>query len=171
MTFIPKRNWTAPVILERHCGINRNLLSLRISSHILLISPVLTWQSRYSESSTGITITKPLSTGALSPYGCTIKQLRHDTKLHPASSRGRTPRYSDLTITTVLMIKRVFRLTLRTVLGFIDPFFAQMGLLYAARITPVSAKISVLKRPPGARSPIWWSIPVGWRSPLKVNGK
>ncbi|MEA4471382.1 transposase, partial [Klebsiella pneumoniae] len=36
------------------------------------------------------------------------------------SSRGRPQRYSDLTITTVLVIKRVFRLTLRAAQGFID---------------------------------------------------
>ncbi|WP_167876475.1 IS5 family transposase [Klebsiella pneumoniae] len=36
------------------------------------------------------------------------------------SSRGRPQRYSDLAITTVLVIKRVFRLTLRAAQGFID---------------------------------------------------
>ncbi|HEM8615094.1 TPA: transposase [Citrobacter amalonaticus] len=35
------------------------------------------------------------------------------------SSRGRPQRYSDLAITTVLVIKRVFRLTLRAAQGFI----------------------------------------------------
>ncbi len=39
------------------------------------------------------------------------------------SSRGRPLRYSDLAITTVLMIKRVFRLTLRAAQGFIDTIF------------------------------------------------
>ena len=39
------------------------------------------------------------------------------------SSRGRPQRYSDLTITTVLVIKRVFRLTLRAAQGFIDSIF------------------------------------------------
>lgn len=38
-------------------------------------------------------------------------------------SRGRLQRYSDLAITTVLMIKRVFRLTLRAAQGFIDSIF------------------------------------------------
>ena len=38
------------------------------------------------------------------------------------SSRGRPQRYSDLAITTVLVIKRVFRLTLRCA-GFIDSIF------------------------------------------------
>jgi hypothetical protein len=38
------------------------------------------------------------------------------------SSRGRPQRYSD-TITTVLVIKRVFRLTLRAAQGFIDSIF------------------------------------------------
>ncbi|WP_407252091.1 transposase [Klebsiella pneumoniae] len=32
-------------------------------------------------------------------------------------------RYSDLAITTVLVIKRVFRLTLRAAQGFIDSIF------------------------------------------------
>ncbi|WP_270037606.1 transposase [Klebsiella pneumoniae] len=40
------------------------------------------------------------------------------------SSRGRPQRYSDLAITTVLVIKRVFRLTLRAALGFLlIPFY------------------------------------------------
>jgi hypothetical protein len=39
------------------------------------------------------------------------------------SSRGRPQRYSDLAITTVLVIKRVFRLTLRLA-GFIDSIFS-----------------------------------------------
>ncbi|CAH3585629.1 hypothetical protein AI2694V1_1324, partial [Enterobacter cloacae] len=43
-------------------------------------------------------------------------------------SRGRPQRYSDLAITTVLMIKRVFRLTLRAAQGFIDSIFALMGV-------------------------------------------
>ncbi|HHL2184321.1 TPA: IS5 family transposase, partial [Escherichia coli] len=44
------------------------------------------------------------------------------------SSRGRPQRYSDLAITTVLVIKRVFRLTLRAVQGFIDSIFALMNV-------------------------------------------
>ncbi|WP_247144664.1 transposase, partial [Escherichia coli] len=43
------------------------------------------------------------------------------------SSRGRPQRYSDLAITTVLVIKRVFRLTLRAAQGFIDSIFSLMG--------------------------------------------
>ena len=44
------------------------------------------------------------------------------------SSRGRPQRYSDLAITTVLVIKRVFRLTLRAAQGFIDSIFALMNV-------------------------------------------
>ena len=44
------------------------------------------------------------------------------------SSRGRPQRYSDLAITTVLMIKRLFRLTLRAAQGFIDSIFALMNV-------------------------------------------
>ncbi len=44
------------------------------------------------------------------------------------SSRGRPQCYSDLAITTVLVIKRVFRLTLRAAQGFIDSIFALMGV-------------------------------------------
>lgn len=43
------------------------------------------------------------------------------------SSRGILPRYSDLAITTVLVIKRVFRLTLRAAQGFIDSLFTLMN--------------------------------------------
>lgn len=44
------------------------------------------------------------------------------------TSRGRPQRYSDLAITTVLVVKRVFRLTLRAAQGFIDSIFAMMGV-------------------------------------------
>ncbi len=44
------------------------------------------------------------------------------------SSRGRPQRYSDLAITTVLMIKRLFRLALRAAQGFIDSVFALMDV-------------------------------------------
>ncbi len=44
------------------------------------------------------------------------------------SSRGRPQRYSDLAITTVLVIKRVFRLTLRAAQGFIDSIFTLMNV-------------------------------------------
>lgn len=42
------------------------------------------------------------------------------------SLRGRPQRYSELAITTVLVIKRAFRLTLRAALGFIDSIFSQI---------------------------------------------
>ncbi|CAI1582088.1 IS5 family transposase [Serratia fonticola] len=45
-----------------------------------------------------------------------------------ASSRGRPQRYSALAISTVLMLKRVFRLTLRAAQGFIDSIFTLMKL-------------------------------------------
>lgn len=44
------------------------------------------------------------------------------------SSRGRPQSYSDLAITTVLVVKRVFRLTLRAAQGFIDSIFALMNV-------------------------------------------
>ncbi|MDK4774760.1 IS5 family transposase, partial [Serratia nevei] len=44
------------------------------------------------------------------------------------SSRGRPQRYSDLAITTVLVIKRVFRFTLRAAQGFIDSIFTLMNV-------------------------------------------
>ncbi|MFM4360897.1 transposase, partial [Klebsiella pneumoniae] len=44
------------------------------------------------------------------------------------SSRGRPQRYSDLAITTVLVIKRVFRLTLRAAQGFIDGTVAKLAM-------------------------------------------
>jgi hypothetical protein len=39
---------------------------------------------------------------------------------------GRLQRYSELAISTVLMLKRVFSLTLRAVQGFIDSIFTLM---------------------------------------------
>lgn len=44
------------------------------------------------------------------------------------SSRGRPQHYSELAISTVLMLKRVFRLTLRAAQGFIDSIFTLMKL-------------------------------------------
>ncbi|MBK0004818.1 IS5 family transposase [Erwinia sp. S38] len=44
------------------------------------------------------------------------------------ASRGRPQRYSGPAITTVLMIKRVFRLTLSAAQGFIDSLFSLMKL-------------------------------------------
>ncbi|EIC83112.1 IS5 family transposase [Serratia sp. M24T3] len=44
------------------------------------------------------------------------------------SSRGRPQRYSELAISTVLMLKRIFRLTLRAVQGVIDSLFALMKI-------------------------------------------
>ena len=44
------------------------------------------------------------------------------------ASRGRPQCYSDLAITTVLVIKRVFRLPLRATQGFIDSIFTLMDV-------------------------------------------
>ena len=44
------------------------------------------------------------------------------------SSRGRPQHYSELAISTVLMLKRIFRLMLRAVQGFIDSIFILMKL-------------------------------------------
>ena len=61
-----------------------------------------------------------------------MKWLRHGTKLQHRHHWGRPQRYSDLAITTVLVIKRVFRLILRTVQGFIDSNFCPNGLFPCA---------------------------------------
>ncbi|KAB3081708.1 IS5/IS1182 family transposase, partial [Escherichia coli] len=42
--------------------------------------------------------------------------------------RGRPLRYTDMAITTVLMMKRVFNLSLRALQGFIDSIFQLMGV-------------------------------------------
>ena len=44
------------------------------------------------------------------------------------SSWGRPQHYSDMVITPALMLKRVFRLTLRAVQGFIDSIFKPMNV-------------------------------------------
>jgi hypothetical protein len=46
----------------------------------------------------------------------------------PSSRGGGPQRYSDLAITTVLVIKRVFRLTLRAAQDFIDSIFSLMNV-------------------------------------------
>ena len=75
------------------------------------------------------------------------------------SSRGRPQRYSDLAITTVLVIKRVFRLTLRAAQGFIDSIFALMNVpLRCPDYTSVSKRAK--------------SVNVSFRRSLvKANGK
>lgn len=72
------------------------------------------------------------------------------------SSRGRPPRYSDLAITTALVIKHVFRLTLRAAQGFIDSIFTLMNvLLRCPDYTSVSKRTKSVnisfKAPPGMR--------------------
>ncbi len=42
--------------------------------------------------------------------------------------RGRPLYYTDMAVTTVLMIKRVFNLSLRALQGFVDSFFTLMSL-------------------------------------------
>lgn len=42
--------------------------------------------------------------------------------------RGRPLHYTDMAITTVLMMKRVFNLSLRTLQGFVDSIFKLMAL-------------------------------------------
>nr|UGK56699.1 IS5 family transposase ISPan1 [Escherichia coli] len=80
------------------------------------------------------------------------------------SSRGRPQRYSDLAITTVLVIKRVFRLTLRAAQGFIDSIFfsdersATLPGLQLCQQAGKSRLMSVSKRPPGVKSHIWCKL-------------
>jgi hypothetical protein len=80
------------------------------------------------------------------------------------SSRGLPQRSSVLAISTVLMLKHVFRLTLRVAQGFIDFIFTLMNSRSGARITPASAgglspSTSRLKPPRAAKLPIWLSTP------------
>jgi hypothetical protein len=64
-----------------------------------------------------------------------------------SSSRGRSQRYSDLTITTVLVVKRVFRLTLRAAQGLIDSIFATMGVpLRCPDYSSVSKRASIRRQ-------------------------
>jgi hypothetical protein len=69
------------------------------------------------------------------------------------SSRGRPQRYSDLAITTVLVIKRVFRLTLRAAQGFIDSILPDERSVALPDYTSVSKRAKSVnvssKRPPG----------------------
>jgi len=64
------------------------------------------------------------------------------------ASRGRPQRYSALAITTVLVVKRVFRLTLRATRGFIDSIFTLMGVaLRSPDYTSVSKRAKSFKTP------------------------
>ncbi len=76
------------------------------------------------------------------------------------SSRGRPQRYSDIAITTVLVIKRVFRLTLRAAQGFIDSLFALMNAPlrcpdYTVSVSEQRRLMSVSKHPLGVKSHTW----------------
>ena len=63
------------------------------------------------------------------------------------SSRGRPLRYFDLAITTVLVIKRVFRLNLRAAQVFIDSIFALMNVpLRCPDYTSVSKRAKSVNR-------------------------
>ena len=84
------------------------------------------WQNKSSKSPTGTSTTKPSSIGLTLWLDESAIQAWHDEP--KTSSRGRPQRYSELAISTVLMLKRVFRLTLRAVQGFIDFIFILMKL-------------------------------------------
>jgi hypothetical protein len=90
------------------------------------------------------------------------------------SSRGRPQRYSDLAITTVLVIKRVFRLTLRAAQGFIDSIFTLMNVpLRCPDYTSVSKRaksVNVTKRSPGVKSHLVIDS-TGLKVLVKANGK
>lgn len=80
--------------------------------------------NRVTKQSIGNSIINPLSTGALSLFGLTreeaIQQWRHQAK---SGKRGRPRLFSELAITTALMVKRVFSMPLRALQGFIDSVF------------------------------------------------
>jgi hypothetical protein len=73
------------------------------------------------------------------------------------ASRGRPQRYSDPAITTVLVIKHVFRLTLRATQGFIDSIFTLMDVpLRCPDYTSVSKRaksVNVRFKTPSASHP------------------
>ncbi|WP_371297971.1 transposase [Klebsiella oxytoca] len=70
------------------------------------------------------------------------------------SSRGRPQRYSDLAITTVLVIKRVFRLTLRAAQGFIDSIFSLMNVMSQQHLLHEADLSAILTLP----SRLCWSL-------------
>ena len=73
------------------------------------------------------------------------------------ASRGRPQRYSDLAITTVLMIKRGFRLILRAAQGFIDSLFPLMKLpLRCPDYTSVSRRATSVNV--SFKTPTWGEI-------------
>lgn len=78
--------------------------------------------------------------------------------------RGRPLHYTDMAITTVLMMKRVFNLSLRPLQGFVDSIFQLMGVALVwhlfAPIIHWSANvqrplISALKHQHAVRLNIW----------------
>lgn len=66
------------------------------------------------------------------------------------SSRGRPQRYSELAVNTVLMLKLLFRLTLRTAQGFIDSMF--ITLMELPLRCPVCSCVS--RRPKSVNNPL-----------------
>ena len=67
-----------------------------------------------------------------------IKRLKRGIS-QPPLSHGRPCHSPDLAITHALVIKRVFRLTLRAARGGIDSILPEWAFCYAARMITVSA--------------------------------
>jgi hypothetical protein len=89
-------------------------------SRIFPTTQTVPWQSKSSKSPTGPPTIKPLINRGSITFWLDDEAIQAWYESATPSSRGRPQRYSDLAITTVLVIKRVFRLTLRAAQGFID---------------------------------------------------
>lgn len=98
----------------------------------------------------------------------------YETATH--SAQGRSQRYADFAITTVLVIKRVFRLTMWAVQGFIDSIFTLMDVplrcpnyrCISRRTKSVSVSFKTATRSEIAHIVI---DSTGLRSSVKVSGK
>ncbi len=67
-------------------------------------------------------------------------------KQHKQSKRGRPHRFSDLAITTALMVKRVFSMLLRALQGFLDSVFKLANIpLVCPHYTCISRRAKQVK--------------------------
>ncbi len=97
-------------------------------------------------------------------------------KQNKQGKRGRPRRFSDLAITTALMVKRVFSLPLRALQGFLDSVFKLANIpLVCPHYTCISRRAKEvgfhLKPKPEEQYNIWPLMPLASRFMAKVNGR
>ena len=99
-----------------------------------------------------------------------------DWKQNKQGKRGRPRRFSDLAITTALMVKRIFSMPLRALQGFLNSVFKMANIpLVSPHYTCISRRAKDLrfhlKPKPEERYNIWPLMPLISRFMAKVSGR